>query len=212
MSEITLPSGVINHEVPIDALRPHPRNFRRHPERQIENLVASFRRFGQFRSIVAVEETAGHYLIIAGHGITEAMRKAGARTVRIDELPKETDAATLEAIMIADNLHADHAVDNDDLLLLLLQEQADAGIDLASLGSSAQQLDELQLLLEQTTPKAVSSTGSLTPAPKPASVSVFLAVSSLAQIEAALALTEADTRGEALQTICAFYLEAHEAG
>lgn len=136
--------GIENRIVPIDLLKAHPRNYRVHPEEQISNLCSSYRRFGQFRSVVAVPDGQG-YIMVAGHGFVEAMRREGATDVRVECLPVNTPAVTIEAIMVADNLHAQSAEDDQEILAQLLQSQADAGFSLESMGSSE---DALNALLE----------------------------------------------------------------
>ena len=137
-------TGIENRTVSIDLLKAHPRNYRVHPEEQISNLCASYRRFGQFRSVVAVPDGQG-YLMVAGHGFVEAMKREGATDVRVEVLPVNTPASTIEAIMVADNLHAQSAQDDEHALAALLQSQVDAGFSLESMGTDE---DSLQQLLE----------------------------------------------------------------
>ncbi len=59
------------HEVQltnIELLKPHPENYRYHPEDQVEEFIASIRQFGICKPIV----TAIDYTILVGHGITQA--------------------------------------------------------------------------------------------------------------------------------------------
>src|SRR5579884_1137442 len=99
----------------ITQLRPHPKNYRQHPPEQIAKLRASYRRLGQFRSLVAIadEQHPGDYLTVAGHGCVQAWGDVGAVTVEIDELAPDTAPDVVEAIMVADNLHSQHAVDDE---------------------------------------------------------------------------------------------------
>src|SRR2546427_5257304 len=135
-------TGIENRTVSIDLLKAHPRNYRVHPEEQISNLCASYRRFGQFRSVVAVPDGQG-YLMVAGHGFVEAMRREGATEVRVEVLPVNTPASTIEAIMVADNLHAQSAQDDEHALAALLQSQVDAGFSLESMGTDEESLRQL---------------------------------------------------------------------
>lgn len=81
-------NGVRHAELPIDALKPHPRNYRKHPETQIKRLASSVQRFGQVRSVVVQEGGAGRYLIVAGHGFIEAAK--GSSCTVIGSLMKHT--------------------------------------------------------------------------------------------------------------------------
>jgi len=139
--------GTVNKLLPIDLLQPHPRNFRMHPQVQIAQLRKSYQRFGQFRSVVAQESPSG-YLMVAGHGIVEAMKKEGVKEVRVDILPADVPAEEVEAILIADNYLSSLSEDNRELLTELLQEQDQQGYDIETLGFDKETL--AQMLLEFT--------------------------------------------------------------
>ncbi len=134
---------IINALVPIDAIKPHPRNYRSHPEQQLTYLQASHERFGQYRSVVLWSRPRGKYVTVAGHGIIEAMRQRGVTEIRADVLPQNTPQTEIDAILIADNNIAQHASDDDALLAQLLQEQQNAGFDLAALGSDDETLRQM---------------------------------------------------------------------
>jgi hypothetical protein len=131
-----------NRVIPLAKLKPHPRNYRSHPESQIAKLVASLSRFGQGRSIV-VQDGPESYLIVAGHGIVEAARKLQYAELRADVLPADWTPAQIEGYLVADNLHSQEAEDDQEILAALLQEQADAGYDLASLGTDDEALRQM---------------------------------------------------------------------
>lgn len=133
-----------NRIVSLDKLTPHPRNYRQHPEGQVGKLVASLARFGQGRSIVVQDGPEG-YLIVAGHGIVEAAKKLKYTELRADILPADWSSEQVEGYLVADNLHSQDAEDDQELLAAILQEQQDAGFDLASLGTDD---DALRQLLE----------------------------------------------------------------
>jgi DNA methylase/ParB/Sulfiredoxin domain len=136
----------ITHEtVALSALQAHPRNYRRHPQQQIERLRASLRRFGQVRSIVA-QRGVHTFLVVAGHGVVEAAREEGYATLRADVIPATWTAEQIEGYLIADNEHSRGADDDQLLLAEMLREQESAGADLLSLGYSP---DELEALLQE---------------------------------------------------------------
>src|SRR5947209_17292070 len=135
--------NIANKVVSIDEIKPHKRNYRQHPESQISQLGASHSRFGQFRSCVLWERPNGEYITVAGHGIIEAMKRNGVTSIRADVLPSSTPQEEIDAILIADNLHAQSAQDDTELLVSLLQEQRDAGFDLASLGTDEESLRQM---------------------------------------------------------------------
>lgn len=132
-----------NKIVPLDAIKPHPENYNTHPDEQIKQLGMSYSELGQFRSIVLWEQEDGSYIQLAGHGVIEAMKRNGATEARADILPPSLDPLVAKRIMLADNLHAQNSTPDDTLLAQLLQEQQDAGYDLASLGTDDETLRQM---------------------------------------------------------------------
>ncbi|HET7639984.1 MAG TPA: ParB N-terminal domain-containing protein, partial [Ktedonobacteraceae bacterium] len=131
-----------NRVVQIANLAPHPRNYRVHPQHQIDKLVLSLQRFGQGRSIV-VQDSPEHMIIVAGHGIVEAAQALKWQELRADILPADWTDQQIEGYLIADNLHSQEASDNEELLAMLLQEQLDSGFDLRSLGTDDETLRQM---------------------------------------------------------------------
>ena len=132
-----------NATVPIAELRPHQRNYRKHPEAQITRLAASLTRFSQVRSIVVQESTVGTFLLVAGHGLVEAAKRLDYTHLRADILPWSWSAADIEGYLVADNSTSLGAEDDLIELAQLLEEQKHAGYDLASLGFTEEGLDQL---------------------------------------------------------------------
>jgi ParB-like chromosome segregation protein Spo0J len=96
-------------DVPVDTLTPHPDN----PNRgSVKDIATSLEEFGQFRSIVALEDGT----ILAGHHVWEAAKRVGMGTIRVDFI--EADPNEARKIMLADNRLADLGLGPDlDLLL-----------------------------------------------------------------------------------------------
>lgn len=134
----------MHHEIlPINLLDGHKRNYRSHPPEQIVKLKASLARFQQVRSIVVAPESNGRYTILAGHGVVEAACQCGITEINCDVVPREWDQITRDAYLVADNLHSQDASDDETTLAQLLQEQSDAGFDLASLGTDDETLRQM---------------------------------------------------------------------
>jgi hypothetical protein len=94
LSDISIPTIEM---VAVADLRPNPKNPNKHPETQIQMLMASLQKDGQTRPIVA---RLANKSIIAGHGVTTAARRLGwteLRTVLLD-----VDAETANRLMLAD--------------------------------------------------------------------------------------------------------------
>jgi ParB-like chromosome segregation protein Spo0J len=135
---------MMKHEViSIALLDGHKRNYRSHPEPQIAQLKASLERFQQVRPIVVAPESNGRYTILAGHGVVGAALECGYTEMSCTVVPKEWDSVTRDAYLVADNLHSQGASDDDTMLAQLLQEQQDAGFDLASLGTDDETLRQM---------------------------------------------------------------------
>lgn len=134
----------MRHEtISIDLLDGHARNYRQHPPEQIERLKASLLRFQQVRSIVVAPEIDGRFTILSGHGVVAAARECDLGEIICDIVPDNWDQATRDAYLLADNLHGLGAIDDEELLAELLQEQQDAGYTLEALGTSDAALQEM---------------------------------------------------------------------
>lgn len=138
-------SRIETRDIPVEQIRDHPENYNFHPEDQIARLASSHNELGQYRSIVVWQQRDGSYVRVAGHGYSAGAARAGATTLRCEVLPVETPAATIKAIMLADNLHATGSEPDTTALVRLLEEQRDAGFSLEALGSSEA---DLTMLLE----------------------------------------------------------------
>lgn len=90
-------------QAPIESLSHDPANVRRHPERNIEAIKASLRRFGQQKPIVV--DSNG--VVIAGNGTLEAARALGWKT--IDVVRSDLSGSDRTAFAIADNRSAELA-------------------------------------------------------------------------------------------------------
>jgi ParB-like chromosome segregation protein Spo0J len=139
---VKLPPVKDNRVVPLDRCLPHPDNFRQHPDEQISDLQASLMRFGPTRSIV-VQDGPDGYLIVAGHGLVEAAKRLGITELRADIIPADWTSAQVKGYLIADNSLIKKASDDEVLLARLLDEQKNAGYDLASLGSDEESLRQM---------------------------------------------------------------------
>lgn len=150
--EDTLEPVQQNTYVLLASLYPHARNFRNHPASQIKKLKASLERYGQVRSIVAQIKNDGTYTIVAGHGLVLAAQElVNDNTayyerfgkLRTDVIPASWSSTQVEGYLVSDNLLSQDAVDDDEILATILQEQSDAGFDLASLGTDDETLRQM---------------------------------------------------------------------
>lgn len=132
-----------NRMVPVASLYPHAQNYKQHPPEQIRKITASLTRFGQVRSIVVQACENGSYTIVAGHGVVEAATQLKMLELRADVFASWVPETEIKGYLVADNLLGVDAVDDERVLAELLQEQSDAGFDLASMGSDDETLRQM---------------------------------------------------------------------
>jgi len=121
--------------VPIDSLKPDPRNARLHPERNLEALRNSLRYYGQRKPIVVRKDDSR---IIAGNGLWQAAKDLGWTEIAAVFVDDDDAAATGYALM--DNQSAILAEWDFDRLGELVTELQDMDFDLDLTGFSADQL------------------------------------------------------------------------
>ncbi len=119
--------------LPTADLKPHPRNYNRHPDDQVERLAQSLRRYGQRKAVVVQRSTMR---ILAGEGVWLAARLAGIETLTVDLWDCSDEEAL--AYLVDDNRLAELAQPE------LAQLAAVAG-ELAAVELSPISLDELAL-------------------------------------------------------------------
>lgn len=128
--------------VPIDLLRPNPKNARTHSRKQIRRIAASIRQFG-FMNPVLVDD--GN-VILAGHGRLEAARLEGLEQVPVVRFCHLTDAQK-RAYLLADNKIAEQAGWDREMLAIELGELIDllpaADLDVSLTGFDAAEVDLL---------------------------------------------------------------------
>lgn len=95
-------------QVSIELLKPHPKNYRSHPQQQIEHLAASIAEFGFYRNIIACND----YTILAGHGLTQAAAFAGISFVPVLKLGLNAFDVKALKLLAIDN-EVDHLGDSD---------------------------------------------------------------------------------------------------
>lgn len=136
-------SQIETRMIPIDLIDDHEENYNFHPDEQIAQLARSHAEFGQYRSITVWARPNGRYTRVVGHGYSHGAKREGETMLRCEVYPEDTPPETIKAIMLADNLHAQNSQPDEELLSRLLQEQHDAGYDLAALGSDEETLRQM---------------------------------------------------------------------
>lgn len=111
--------------VALDDLTDHPRNYREHPDDQLEHLMASLKAHGWYRNVIVARDNT----LLAGHGIVKAARKLGlqdAPVIRLDLDPNEPAALK---VLAGDNEAGRLAEIDDRALSELLKEVKDFDAD-----------------------------------------------------------------------------------
>jgi hypothetical protein len=139
------------HErVRIERLTSDPKNARRHPERNIEAIMASLNKFGQQRPVVVLADNT----VIAGNGTLEAAKRLGWEELWVSRTNLSADEA--RAFAIADNRSSELAAWDDDTLRAQLSELRE--VDSALANAAGYSDEELRSLLERA-PEAVANLG-----------------------------------------------------
>ena len=123
---------------PTDRLVPYARNARTHSAEQIAQIAASIVEFG-FTNPILVDSMGG---IIAGHGRLLAARRLALAEVPVVVLDHLSETQR-RAYVIADNRLSELAGWDDATLAAELRELMTEGVDLALVGFSDQELEDL---------------------------------------------------------------------
>lgn len=116
-------AGVIFQDFPIelvsvDDLKPHPQNYREHPEEQLQHIIESIKANGFYRPIVAAQDLT----ILAGHGVHKAAQRMGLSPIPVRRLPLAPLSARALKILAGDNEIARLGEVNDVALADILRQ------------------------------------------------------------------------------------------
>lgn len=106
-------------ELNIDLLKTPEKNTRIHPEKQINEIRRSLRKWGQYKNVVVDE----NYLVLAGNGLVEAMRAEGMKKVTAI-IMYDLSENDKKKLMMADNKTAGLGIDNLGNIEALISELA----------------------------------------------------------------------------------------
>jgi len=109
---------MVVESVPVETLRPHPRNYRVHTPEQLDHLRRSIEQHGLYRAIVVARD----YTVLAGHGVTDAARALGYRVVPVVKLDVAPDDTRAIKVLVGDNEIARAAEIDSGRLVDLLRD------------------------------------------------------------------------------------------
>lgn len=108
-------NGVKTELIAVNCLILDPSNARKHPEKNLEAIKGSLKKFGQQKPIVVGADN----VVIAGNGTLEAARALGWKEISVVRSALKGSDAT--AFALADNKTQDLSVWDDDALNALLK-------------------------------------------------------------------------------------------
>jgi hypothetical protein len=117
MNELDHPTEVVT----IDSLRPHPRNYRSHPDDELRHIMESIRTNGIYRNVVISADN----FILAGHGVVQALKLMGRTQVPVIRLAMTHDQPGALKVVVGDNEMSRLAMNDDRLLSEILKEIKD---------------------------------------------------------------------------------------
>ncbi len=126
--------------VELAKLKDHPRNYRTHPDDQIEHIIASIREHGFYRNVVV----ARGWVILAGHGVVKAARKMKLKKIPIIKLNLDPNSKAALKILAGDN-EMGHLAEVDDraLIDIFMEINEDSDGELLGTGYDEQMLAAL---------------------------------------------------------------------
>jgi len=141
-----IPAALAGLAVPIGQLHPDPENVRLHPERNIEAIMASLSKFGQQAPAVYVLRKGNarelpRKIIIKGNGVLAAATALG--WTHLAAVRSGLQGREAQAFAIADNRTTDLSEFDEELLAVQLRELEEADYDLASIGYTDAEFQEL---------------------------------------------------------------------
>jgi len=125
MSDIVPADNDFNVEmVALAELRPHPRNYKGHPQAQVEHLAESLRAYGYYRNVVIARDGT----ILAGHGVVKAALAKGRTMVPVKRLDLDPMEPAALKVVALDNEVTRMAEVDDAALSKLLEEIRDSDV------------------------------------------------------------------------------------
>lgn len=124
-------------------LKPHPRNYRKHPMSQLRHIIDSIETHGFYRNVVVAKDLT----ILAGHGVTDAALQMGLAKIPVITMDIDADDPRAIKLLTGDNEIANLSEVNDRLLTELLKEiMGEQDLGLTGTGFDAEQLASLVMV------------------------------------------------------------------
>jgi hypothetical protein len=111
----------MKHEVKLEKisnLKKHPRNYREHPQDQLDHLCKSINEHGIYRPVVLANDGT----ILAGHGVVQACKQLEIKEIPVIKMEIGSDEPKALKLLTADNEISHLAEINDRQLSEILKE------------------------------------------------------------------------------------------
>lgn len=99
-------------------LKGHPKNYREHPEDQLDHIAKSIEQHGIYRNVVVAKDN----IILAGHGVVKACRRMGIVEIPVIKLDIDSDSMQALKLLAGDNEIGRLAEVDDRMLTDMLKE------------------------------------------------------------------------------------------
>ena len=123
----------------VSDLKAHPKNYQNHPDDQLDHIINSINTHGFYRNIVIAKDN----VILAGHGVVQAVKKMGKTRVPVIKLDIESNSVKALKVLTSDNEINNLAQVDDEALTQLLTEILEIDNNLAGTGFNTDQLGAL---------------------------------------------------------------------
>lgn len=104
--------------VDISRLTPHPRNYKKHTDYQLQHIAESLRQNGYYKNIIVARD----YTILAGHGVVTAAKTIGWKQVPVKRVNLDPNDPRALKIVTGDNEIGRFAESDDRLLTEILRD------------------------------------------------------------------------------------------
>ena len=125
--------------IKLSDLKEHPRNYKTHPEDQLQHIISSIEEHGFYRNIVIAKDNT----ILAGHGVFQACQLMNKEEVPVIRLNIDHDCTQALKVLTSDNEIQNLAKVDDRELSEILKDILDEDLDLTGTGFDQEQLSAL---------------------------------------------------------------------
>jgi len=109
--------------IPVSQMKPHPRNYREHPQEQIDHIKASIKSNTFTRNVVLAKD----FTLLGGHGVHIAAEQMGLEVLPARVLDLDPNSIEALAVLAGDNEIGELGIIDDQKLVSLLVDIRKSG-------------------------------------------------------------------------------------